>query len=121
MCSPSSHSFGYADGIAQPIVQGFPGTAHPGKDVIDQGIIFAGRKDDTVPFTKRPSWTIDGSFLCFRKLKQLVPEFSEFLEAHKLPTTDTTPPDPKIGRLSAGAELLGARLVGRWKSGMHTL
>ncbi len=52
--------------------------------------------------TKRPSWAVDGSFLCFRKLKQNVPEFRSFLKE----TGDGNP------------ELLGARLVGRWESGM---
>ncbi|KAJ2971030.1 hypothetical protein NUW58_g9531 [Xylaria curta] len=45
-------------------------------------------------------------------LKQLVPEFDAFLEANPLPVPKIRPPgDP------TGAELLGARLVGRWKSG----
>jgi len=36
-------------------------------------IIFQGRTGDTV--TGRPSWTLDGTFLAFRYLAQLVPEF----------------------------------------------
>jgi len=36
-------------------------------------IIFHGRKGDTI--TSRPSWTLDGTFLAFRYLSQLVPEF----------------------------------------------
>jgi hypothetical protein len=31
-----------------------------------------------------PSWTKDGSFLCFRQLSQLVPEFNAFLENNAL-------------------------------------
>jgi hypothetical protein len=62
---------------------------------------------------KRPSWALDGSFLAFRYLKQLVPEFDAFLEANALKVPfPPAPGDP------TGAELLGARLVGRWKSGM---
>lgn len=51
---------------------------------------------------------MDGSLLVFRYLFQLVPEFDNFLKQHPLPGL---PPDK-------GSELLGARLVGRWKSGM---
>lgn len=109
--------FGYADGIAQPLIQGFPTTPHPGKDLVDQGHIFLGRKEDEKNGSDRADWALDGTFLVFRKLQQKVPEFNNFLEKYKLPTADTTKPDVKIGRLSAGAELLGARIVGRWKSG----
>ena len=54
---------------------------------------------------------VDGSFLAFRFLFQLVPEFNKFLNDNAL----------KVPGLSAeqGAELLGSRLIGRWKSGMY--
>ncbi|KAJ6506018.1 dye-decolorizing peroxidase precursor [Mycena vulgaris] len=57
----------------------------------------------------RPSWAIDGSFLVFRKLQQFVPEFNKFLTDNPL----------EVGVLSPaeGSALLGARMVGRWKSG----
>ena len=55
----------------------------------------------------RPSWALDGSLLAFRYLFQLVPEFSNFLEQNPI---KGLPP-------KQGSELLGARLVGRWKSG----
>jgi hypothetical protein len=81
-----------------------------------QGIALCGRdKDDgpippaappSTPFS-RPTWALDGSFLCFRKLDQLVPEFDAFLQ-HPVPNAPLNP---------EAAELLGARLVGRWKSG----
>lgn len=59
--------------------------------------------------SQRPPWALDGSFLAFRYLYQLVPEFDAFLEK----------PDPKGPSLPKEAkDLLGARLVGRWKSGM---
>lgn len=92
-------SFGFLDGVSQPIVAGFPGTPLPGQETIKAGIVLIGGDGDTI--TSRPTWAIDGSFLCFRKLKQLVPEFDCFLKA-------TAPANP---------DLLGARLVGRWKSG----
>ncbi|KAK3112445.1 hypothetical protein LTR53_011282 [Teratosphaeriaceae sp. CCFEE 6253] len=44
-----------------------------------------------------PAWMTDGSFLCFRKLEQKVPEWNQFLVD--------------------ASNQLGARLIGRWKSG----
>ena len=61
--------------------------------------------------TKRPLWTKDGSFMVFRKLKQLVPEFNKW-------TLDNAIQN-KSGNLTVeeGAEYIGARIIGRWKSG----
>lgn len=53
---------------------------------------------------------MDGSFFVFRHLTQRVPEFDAFLEQNALTVPDV-PGNP------SGADLLGARLVGRWKSG----
>jgi hypothetical protein len=79
---------------------------------VRQGIILLGREGD-VPSVKtvttRPPWALDGSFLSFRYLFQLVPEFDAFLEANPIPITGLSK--------EQGSELLGARLVGRWKSG----
>lgn len=69
-------------------------------------MILIGRNGDSV--TGRPSWALDGSFLAFRYLQQLVPEFDHFL-ALNAPQVN----DPSINAV----ELLGARLTGRWKSG----
>jgi len=112
--------FGLADGISQPAVQGIPTLPQRGQETINQGVILVGREgDDGVVLpgqapagVTRPSWALDGSFFVFRHLKQLVPEFNNFLETNALPVpTPILPGDP------TGAELLGARLVGRWKSG----
>ena len=80
-----------------------------------QGIILLGREGDAPtlgtppkPVT-RPPWALDGSFLSFRYLFQLVPEFNSFLKQN---------PIPEVLPRELGSELLGARLVGRWKSGM---
>jgi hypothetical protein len=93
-------------------VQGLPTDPSPGHGTpVRQGIILLGRdgdnpKDPNDPtFTTRPPWTLDGSFLCFRLLSQRVPEFNAFLK-HK-----ATP--------DVHSDLLGARLVGRWKSGTY--
>lgn len=42
----------------------------PGQAQIDAGSFLFGEQGDN---TKRPSWALDGSFLAFRQLKQLVP------------------------------------------------
>ena len=97
-------SFGFLDGVSQPAVQGVDKKTNRGQETIRQGIVLLGRDGDNV---QRPSWALDGSFLSFRYLSQLVPEFNRFLEANPVPGL---PP-------KQGSELLGARLVGRWKSG----
>lgn len=96
--------FGFLDGVSQPAVKDVDTTPNPGQETVRQGIILLGRENDP---TTRPSWALDGTFLAFRYLSQLVPEFNNFLKANAIPGL---PP-------AQGAELLGARLVGRWKSG----
>ncbi|GAB7361967.1 hypothetical protein MBLNU230_g2004t1 [Neophaeotheca triangularis] len=94
--------FGYLDGISEPAIKGVNAkTAHPGQDIIRPGVILCNREGDE---QTHPAWMTDGSFLVFRKLAQDVPAWNKFIvdSASKLSTT----PD-----------LLGARLIGRWKSG----
>ncbi|KAI1172119.1 hypothetical protein F4777DRAFT_562962 [Nemania sp. FL0916] len=102
--------FGFNDGLSQPAVKDVDAgvVSEPGEQPVRQGVILLGREGDAV---QRPSWALDGSFLVFRYLKQLVPEFDAFLDANALDIGPTEPGD------TTGAELLGARLVGRWKSG----
>ena len=107
-------SFGFKDGISQPAVKDFDTKPNPGQETVRQGAILCGREGDIVgrlledepevPFI-RPPWALDGSFLALRYLFQLVPEFNNFLEKNADPASRLT------------ADLLGARLVGRWKSG----
>ncbi len=107
-------SFGFLDGISDPAVQGVDNSPFPGQETIRQGIILLGREGDqpNVPgITARPPWALDGSFLAFRFLPQRVPEFNAFLKNNAIPINDPSKP-PELGM-----ELLGARLVGRWKSG----
>ena len=76
-----------------------------------QGVTLLGRDGDINIDTKapieRPSWAVDGSFLAFRYLFQLVPEFHTFLKRNPIPGLE-----PNLG-----SELLGARMLGRWPSG----
>jgi len=99
--------FGFMDGISQPAINGFTVSPMPGQQILDLGTFLLGETGDSVT---RPAWAKDGSFLAFRQLKQLVPEFSTFL---------TENPINETGVLTAeqGSALLGARMVGRWKSG----
>ena len=96
------------DGISQPAITGFTSNPMPGQVVIDPGHILLAETGDT---TARPAWAKDGSFLAFRQLKQLVPEFDKFL-------TDNPINEPGLTR-QQGSDLMGARMIGRWKSVSH--
>jgi deferrochelatase/peroxidase EfeB len=97
--------FGFMDGISQPAVKGFTATPTPGQTLIDPGHILLLESGDTVT---RPPWAKDGSFLAFRQLRQLVPEFNQFLADNPISEPGLTPAE--------GSALLGARMLGRWKS-----
>ncbi|KAJ4475852.1 fungal peroxidase [Lentinula lateritia] len=97
--------FGFMDGISNPAVTGFS-TPLPGQQVLDPGLFLLGESGDLV---SRPSWAQDGSFLAFRQLQQRVPEFNAFLVDNALSNPNLT--------ADQNAELLGARMMGRWKSG----
>jgi deferrochelatase/peroxidase EfeB len=99
--------FGYLDGISQPAVVGFNVNPEPGQQIVLPGVILAGELGDT-QIASRPAWAKDGSFLAFRQLKQLVPEFERFM-------FDNAPPVVGLTQ-DQSADLLGARMVGRWKS-----
>ncbi|KAJ7054416.1 fungal peroxidase [Mycena amicta] len=99
--------FGYLDGISNPAVQGFQDPL-PGQAVVQPGEILVGESGDP-SLSTRPQWAQDGSFLAFRQLKQLVPEFNKFLTDNAIHAPALTP--------KQGADLLGARMIGRWKSG----
>ncbi|KAM0756152.1 Dyp-type peroxidase [Meredithblackwellia eburnea MCA 4105] len=87
-----------------PTVIGFNDQGRtPGSDAVSPSVILTGQ--DTTP----PSWIKDGSFLVFRELQQLVPEFDDFVQT----TANTF--QPIVPGITADA--VGARIVGRWKSG----
>ena len=113
--------FGFRDGISQPGIRGLtrrsrpqrePDQGLPGQDLIWPGEFVFGyptqRPDDVHrpgPAVPLPTaWARNGSFMVFRRLEQLVPEFHRFIAAH-------------AAALEIGADLLGARLFGRWQSG----
>ncbi|KAJ7731151.1 fungal peroxidase [Mycena maculata] len=97
--------FGFQDGISNPAVTGFVSPL-PGQAAVAPGTILLGEDGDTVA---RPAWAQDGTFLVFRQLSQLVPEFNKFLTDNPIDEPGLTP--------EQGSDLLGARMIGRWKSG----
>ena len=119
-------SFGFLDGVSQPAVQNVDSSPLPGQDTVPQGIILLGRDGDSGPLGPgaplhptpfpRPDWARDGSFLVYRQLKQLVPQFHAFMEQHALPPP-SPPPNPGDPNHPTGAQWLAARIIGRWPSG----
>ncbi|KAJ8507743.1 dyp-type peroxidase [Pleurotus djamor] len=103
--------FGYLDGISQPAVAGFATSVFPGQSLIFPGTILANEIGDPL-LGARPGWTKWGSFLAFRQLQQFVPEFDRYLLESA----------PSISGFTQqqSADLLGARMIGRWKSGTPT-
>jgi Dyp-type peroxidase family len=92
--------FGWLDGVSQPGISGLT-SPFPGQRLQGPGLFAFGYG----PTAKSPlPWMRNGSFMVFRRLKQLMPEFDQF----QLTQAATLGMDPI---------LLGARLVGRWKSG----
>ncbi|KAJ5198277.1 uncharacterized protein N7498_007394 [Penicillium cinerascens] len=100
--------FGFKDGISQPIIEGWDEKQPEGREprATKPGMILCGHEGAGT----QPTWAKDGSFLVFRDLQQLVPEFDTFMEenAHLAPFTQT---HPRPG------EKLAAYLMGRWKNG----
>jgi Dyp-type peroxidase family len=92
--------FGWLDGVSQPGISGLI-TPFPGQRSLDPGFFAFGYGQNVTPPLP---WMRNGSFMVFRRLKQLVPEFNQY----QLTQAATLGMDPV---------LLGSRLVGRWKSG----
>ena len=106
----SSSSFGFQDGISNPPVDGFnhaPGDL-PRRESIRPGILLVGH-EGYPGRANLPAWATDGSFMVFRYLSQLVPEFNAFLKKNPIQLDGMSEEE--------GSEFLGARMVGRWKSG----
>ncbi|KLO19635.1 hypothetical protein SCHPADRAFT_52072 [Schizopora paradoxa] len=65
----------------------------------------------------RPAWTKGGTMMVFRKLEQFVPEFDAYLAKNGPRWREFAPPGCPVLTDKEGADLWGARLIGRWKSG----
>jgi len=124
--------FGFKDGISQPGVRRFdpvdPSTVdranwrwgellgHPGTPVIPAGEFVLGHPREgelgqDAPPRQHPAWMANGSFQVFRRLVQDVPGFWAQViaqyQALRVRNRDA----------SLTADLLAAKLVGRWRSG----
>jgi Dyp-type peroxidase family len=108
--------FGFADGVGQPAIEG---TGHAQKatsaNVVSPGEFLLGYENEygypaeTPALGPNGELGKNGSYLVFRQTTQDVPGFWQFLEAQS--RTRDGGSDP------AARELLGAKFVGRWKSG----
>jgi Dyp-type peroxidase family len=122
--------FGFKDGISQPGIAGVTQSSKHGTDTIATGEFIVGYPDEDgnvsgqsppqgpppqpgepgypgpapAPPPPLPDWTKNGSFLVYRRLRQDVAAFEQFV----------TQQAPALG---IDPELLAAKLVGRWRSG----
>ena len=109
-------SFGFEDGVSQPLLKGI--------DKIPTGTTFSMETPQKIitvvdPTTVgRPDWMADGSFLVFRKLEQDVAGFNTLVGRDPKTGQDlTTVNFTALG--CKNSDHLGAKLMGRWKSGMY--
>lgn len=126
--------FGYADAVSQPGVRGridngSPLTpnvdpmGHENQGMLGQDLLWPGQfvfgfpgQDKTKPIEvagliKQPPvpFMNHGAFLVFRRLAQLVPEFNASVKQASEAIAGTSD--------KASPDLLGAQMIGRWKSG----
>jgi Dyp-type peroxidase family len=111
--------FGFKDGISQPGIVGFheadpdkPSERkdHPGDEMIAAGEFVLGPPragGDPAP-RPHPDWMANGAFQVFRRLRQDVPGWW----AQVTTSQESLPADDPMT-----ADLLAAKLVGRWRSG----
>ena len=100
------------DGVSNPAVTGFDTVIQPGPSPVQPGVIVTGKTGDP-GLNIRKDWSTEGSFVVFRWLFQQVPEFDVFLTQNPVPKDG----NGKVLTPQEGSDLLGARMVGRWKSG----
>ena len=102
----TDHSFGFEDGVSQPLMGGMDNLEQHGPPNMntDPNIIIVTPTTHHEGETSRPVWMYDGSFVVFRKLEQNVQGFEALTDQWQ-----------KYQCLSKGH--LGAKLMGRWQSG----
>jgi Dyp-type peroxidase family len=108
--------FGFADGISQPFLAGKTGVGPTRDRAIDTGEILLGYRNAYGKLPSSPQLGdfdlgTNGTYLVFRKLHQHVDRFWSYVadRARELESDPTA--------AAALTEVLGAKLVGRWKSG----
>ncbi|KAF9494758.1 dye decolorizing peroxidase [Pleurotus eryngii] len=102
--------FGWLDGFIQPAVAGFATSTYPGQQLLLPGTLLTKEIGDPRR-AARPAWTKWGSFMAYRQLQELVPEFDDYLMQEAALIQDSS------RSVRERADLLGARMFGRWKSG----
>jgi Dyp-type peroxidase family len=118
--APGHEHFGFRDGISQPGIRGLTASSYPNssdedgshQDVVAgyefvvgyprQGSPTSDPADD--PLSPQPEWTLNGSYLVFRRLRQDVKGFRDFLAI-------------EAAKQKMSVDLFGAKLVGRYRSG----
>jgi Dyp-type peroxidase family len=97
--------FGYRDRITTPLIEGLGGEAMPGCHPPSKpGEFFLGYPDETgaIPLQPQPEiLSKNGSFLAYRKMREHVGAFRDFLKAN--------------GETEEEQELVAAKLMGRWR------
>ncbi|OAI19399.1 hypothetical protein A1507_07515 [Methylomonas koyamae] len=98
--------FGFADGISDPVVDGFPTVTGTGEIATGEFLLgypnqYDGKKTQ-MPVSEQ--FGANGTYLVFRQLKQNVGEFWQFI-------------NDEAKRQGIDPEYLAAKFVGRWKSG----
>lgn len=103
--------FGFKDSISTPKIEGVNAQSEDKKaGIVEPGVILLGQppSDGNSSATDpNQAWLKDGSFMAFRELQQFVPEFQNFC--------DESAKTLKNSNISG--DFIGARIVGRWKSG----
>jgi len=98
--------FGFADGISDPLVDGFPTVPGPGEIATGEFLLgypnqYDGKKTQ-MPVSEQ--FGANGTYLVFRQLKQNVGEFWQFI-------------NEEAKKQNVKPDNLAAKFVGRWKSG----
>lgn len=97
--------FGYRDRLTTPVIEGMGIEPTPGSPKASKpGEFFLGYPDETglIPDQPRPEiLSRNGSFLAYRKMREHVGAFREFLRAN--------------GKTEEEQELVAAKLMGRWR------
>jgi deferrochelatase/peroxidase EfeB len=100
------------DSISTPKIEGVNAQSEDKKaGIVEPGVILLGQppSDGNSSATDpNQAWLKDGSFMAFRELQQFVPEFQNFC--------DESAKTLKNSNISG--DFIGARIVGRWKSGV---